>query len=106
MIIILIHNFMEVITYRKKKTRNIQKISEDILKLLVKQKGVKVEITEDKRIIFISIYQDFTEDFQIIDEFETDKIFFDKLSDDLKMIRLRGGKDKDKQRSDLLNFVC
>ena len=97
---------MEVITYRKKKTRNIQKISEDILKLLVKQKGVKVEITEDKRIIFISIYQDFTEDFQIIDEFETDKIFFDKLSDDLKMINLRGGKDKDKQRADLLNFVC
>ena len=39
-------------------------------------------------------------------EFETDKIFFDKLSDDLKMIRLRGGKDKDKQREELLNFVC
>ena len=97
---------MEVITYRKKKTRNIQKISEDILKLLVKQKGVKVEITEDKRIIFISIYQDFTEDFQKVDEFENDKTFFDKLSDDLKMIRLRGGKDKDMQRDELLNFVC
>ena len=99
---------MEVITYKKKKTRNIQKMSEDIMKLLVKQKGVKVEITEDKRIIFISIYQDFTEDFQKVDEFEIDKVFFDKLSDDLKMIRLRGGKDKDKdkQREDLLNFVC
>jgi len=41
-----------------------------------------------------------------INEFETDKIFFDKLSDDLKMIRLRGGKDKDKQRDELLNFIC
>ena len=41
-----------------------------------------------------------------INEFETDKIFFDKLCDDLKMIRLRGGKDKDKQREELLNFVC
>jgi len=39
-------------------------------------------------------------------EFETDKIFFDKLCDDLKMIRLRGGKDKDKQRDELLNFIC
>ncbi len=39
-------------------------------------------------------------------EFETDKVFFDKLSDDFKMIRLRGGKDKEKQREDLLNFVC
>ena len=97
---------MEVITYKKKKTRNIQKMSEDIMKLLVKQKGVKVEITEDKRIIFISIYQDFTKDFQKVDEFENDKTFFDKLSDDLKMIRLRGGKDKDKQRDELLNFVC
>ena len=106
MIIILMNNIMEVITYKKKKTRNIQKMSEDIMKLLVKQKGVKVEITEDKRIIFISIYQDFTEDFQKVDEFENDKTFFDKLSDDLKMIRLRGGKDKDKQRDELLNFVC
>ncbi len=100
------NNIMEVITYKKKKTRNIQKMSEDIMKLLVKQNGVKVEITEDKRIIFISIYQDFTEDFQKVDEFENDKTFFDKLSDDLKMIRLRGGKDKEKQREDLLNFVC
>ncbi len=106
MIIILMNNIMEVITYKKKKTRNIQKMSEDIMKLLVKQNGVKVEITEDKRIIFISIYQDFTEDFQKVDEFENDKTFFDKLSDDLKMIRLRGGKDKEKQREDLLNFVC
>ena len=97
---------MEVISYKKKNTRNIQKMSEDILKLLVKQKGVKVEITEDKRIIFISIYQDNIENFQNNNDFENDKIFFDKLSDDLKMIRLRGGKDEDKQREDLLNFVC
>ena len=191
----------------KTKTRNIQKISEDILKMLVKNKGVEVQITADKTQILICIHQNYTEDFKLIEEVETEKDFlispsfaglqmlktfseteepepiktteeifinailenptnqeepetsdpyrkflirreaekrikqmeeeeekkdhrdfmenhfiickptpdqqkeevkefFDKLSDDLKMIRLKGGKNKDKQRADLLNFVC
>ena len=192
---------------KQTKTRNIQKISEDILKMLVKNKGVEVQITADKTQILICIHQNYTEDFKHITEVETEKDFlispsfaglqmlktfseteepepiktteeifinailenptnqeepetsdpyrkflirreaekrikqmeeeeekkdhrdfmenhfiickpppdqpqeiqkefFDKLSDDLKMIRLKAGKNKATPRADLLNFVC
>ena len=41
-----------------------------------------------------------------MDDLLLDKIFFDNLSDKLKMIRLKKGTNKDKQIDDLINFVC
>ena len=54
----------------KKRTRNVQKIAEDVLKTAVKNKGVKFEISKDNQNILVSIYQDFTDEFQSVEEVE------------------------------------